>query len=139
MAWYPDLSPYEYLGGCPPMLNVGWLERGQDFTTGPAPSELVPRLRKMAERPANLCRGKHVCALCDRPADTHSTKRESLLRFLAWAEERDGNGELHVSAPTGVIYSAPVLLVHYVEVHRYRPPEEFIQAVMTSSSGVRGR
>jgi hypothetical protein len=32
MAWYPDLSPHEELGGA--LLMVGWLERGQPFSQG---------------------------------------------------------------------------------------------------------
>ena len=30
---------------------------------------------------------------------------------------------------SGVIYAAPTLIYHYVEVHEYKPPDEFIRAL----------
>lgn len=37
--------------------------------------------------------------------------------------------EIHVRSVSGVVYSAPSLVLHYLERHRYRPPEEFVRAV----------
>jgi hypothetical protein len=48
-----------------------------------------------------------------------------------------GNGEIRVPGLSGVVYVAPVLVAHYVEAHNYRPPDEFIQAVL-SADGMRG-
>jgi hypothetical protein len=42
-----------------------------------------------------------------------------------------GGNEIRVLAGEKV-FAAPVLIFHYVISHRYRPPEEFIQAVMRS-------
>jgi hypothetical protein len=129
MAWYLDLSPYEYFGDSPPMLNVGWLERGRDFDTGPVPPEFTVRLREMSQRPTNLCRGVHDCDLCDPLDDAPPV---DFKRFQEWLKEpRAGNGEIHVRSADGKVYSAPALIVHYVEAHHYRPPKEFVDAVMS--------
>jgi hypothetical protein len=45
-----------------------------------------------------------------------------------------GNGEIRVAGSDGVVYVAPVLVAHYVEVHSYRPPEGFIRAVVSTDS-----
>jgi len=41
-----------------------------------------------------------------------------------------GSAEIRVVGQDGTVYAAPDLIYHYVVVHDYRPPEEFIQAVM---------
>ena len=135
MAWYPDLSTYKYLGGknlgsSLPMLNVGWLEQGRAFNTGPVPPEFIIRLRRLAQQPANLCKGKHICDLCSMPDDARPVDDPSIDRFLEWIKGRSGNGEIHVRSAAGKVYSAPVLIVHYVEVHEFCPPKEFVDAVL---------
>jgi len=45
-----------------------------------------------------------------------------------WAEQRWGNGEIRV-ADAGIVYAAPVLVVHYIEEHDYLPPTQFLKAV----------
>jgi hypothetical protein len=112
------------------MLNVGWLERGRDFDTGPVPPEFTVRLREMTQRPTNLCLGVHDCDLCD-PLD--DVPPADFKRFQEWLkEEHAGNGEIHVRSGEGKVYSAPVLIAHYVEVHHYCPPKEFVDAVMSA-------
>ncbi len=39
-----------------------------------------------------------------------------------------GSGGVRVLRP--LVYVAPELIVHYIEAHGYRPPDEFIQAVL---------
>ncbi|MCX7805518.1 MAG: hypothetical protein N3A38_10060 [Planctomycetota bacterium] len=39
--------------------------------------------------------------------------------------------EIRVLGRDGKIYAAPTLIYHYVVAHKYRPPQEFIDAVMT--------
>jgi hypothetical protein len=41
-----------------------------------------------------------------------------------------GSAEIRVHAPSGAIYAAPDMIIHYVEKHGYRPPDHFVQAVM---------
>jgi hypothetical protein len=42
-----------------------------------------------------------------------------------------GSAEIRVFGRSGVIYAAPNLIFHYVKDHAYRPPREFIDAVVT--------
>ena len=41
-----------------------------------------------------------------------------------------GSAEIRVLGGGGKVYAAPNLIYHYVAKHKYRPPEEFIEAVM---------
>jgi len=45
-----------------------------------------------------------------------------------------GYAEIFVFGKRGKIYSAPNMLYHYVTIHHYKPPEEFIQALKQGPS-----
>ncbi len=47
-----------------------------------------------------------------------------------------GNGELWVPGAGSLVYVAPVLVAHYVEVHSYRPPQEFVDAILAFRDAV---
>jgi hypothetical protein len=134
MTWFADLSPYTYLSTDPQVLNVGWLDGSRGFSTGDVPREFVEELQVLARRPQKRCRGMHFCDLCTPPEDCYldPRDRESTLRFFEWAKDRQGNGELRVRGCDGKVYAAPVMIVHYVEAHRYLPPSEFIEAVLNA-------
>jgi hypothetical protein len=40
-----------------------------------------------------------------------------------------GSAEIRVFADSGAIYAAPDLIYHYMAVHRYKPPDQFITAL----------
>lgn len=40
-----------------------------------------------------------------------------------------GHTEIRIPTGTGTMFAAPSLLWHYVTNHRYRPPDEVIEAV----------
>jgi hypothetical protein len=46
-----------------------------------------------------------------------------------------GSAEIHAFSQGGKIFSAPNLVYHYVERHGYRPPDEFVQAVIDGAEG----
>lgn len=123
MSYYPDLSEYVY--GREPAsksrLNVGWLSAGHDFETGPAPNEFKVKLFALKLEPVALSwiyfNGDppwHQCEFC---GNGH------------WCWENKGVGEIRVTKD-GITYCAPVLVLHYVMAHNYRPPQEFIEAVL---------
>ena len=64
----------------------------------------------------------------DPPLVVSSTGR----RVITPPGDTMGNGEIRVAGSAGVVYVAPVLVAHYVEVHNYCPPEEFIVAVISA-------
>lgn len=113
MAYFKDLTPYTYSSGTfaeqTDAVNVGWLEQPWPFETGEVPRGFVDRLYALAQRPINLYRGSHTC----------------------WCGHATGNGDIRVVGADGVTYAAPVLVAHYVSAHRYKPPQAFIDAVMT--------
>jgi hypothetical protein len=120
--YYLDLTPYDYgYTNYKNALNIGWLERGYEFTHGdfPEKQELLRKL-KLKKR-ENLYRGYHNCEFCEpyRTENGHTYLIESCI----------GNGE-YIVKWKGKTYAAPMLIIHYIEVHNYKPPQEFINGVM---------
>jgi hypothetical protein len=120
--YFPDLTPYEYASAKkqPNVLNVGWLSSAHPFRSGVPDDRLIEALRYLVANPVNLFRGGHFCEFCP-PSPT------KLSPNIA------GNGEIQVTNASGVTYVAPVLILHYVAVHGYRPPQEFIDAVLAQA------
>jgi hypothetical protein len=127
--YFQDLSPYEYGGdrSAPDVVNVGWLSREHPYDSGAVPREFVEAVRKMVASPVNLYRGTHLCEFC--PEAPTTTTRGGLQMFDP-PPGTTGNGEIRVCGSDGVTYVAPVLVLHYLEAHQYRPPESFIRAVL---------
>ncbi|MER6536628.1 hypothetical protein ABT215_23035 [Streptomyces sp900105755] len=112
MAEYEDLSVYR--DGYSPfaMKNVGWLgaSRGVPIVGAPVADRLVDRLAQEARMPRSLTLGSHDCDFCSDE------------------DGRIGNGEIHVySADQAVVFSAPLLDLHYVTRHGYTPPPAFLK------------
>ncbi|MBS1802224.1 MAG: hypothetical protein JST28_02595 [Acidobacteria bacterium] len=125
MAYFKDLTRYEYsklpgkrLGE---QYNVGWLEEGASYPTGDVEPALVEKLLALCKWPVNRYRGWHGCHFC----------RENPVRI----EDSDGqfclgDGEIRVvGVDEKVAYAAPNLIYHYVVVHRYLPPVEFLNTL----------
>ena len=122
MTYYPDLSRYEYLlrgaigssGSYPklgmPWVNVGWLAKGRDYPRGQSDAVFQERLAHFCRpHPVWLfCAGIHTCEFCGK---AHGG-------WEIWVVGREK------------LYAAPVLIHHYVVAHGYRPPDEFIEAVL---------
>jgi hypothetical protein len=123
--YFRDLSPYEYsrTRPDPAVVNVGWLSRDQAYEAGDVPGRVLKVLRALAAKPVNLCRGFHICEFCPPPPRNGKGHAQP-------EPGTTGNGEVHVRGPDGLRYVAPSLIVHYIEVHRYRPPQSFIDAVV---------
>jgi tetratricopeptide (TPR) repeat protein len=67
-------------------------------------------------------RGRHACDLCT-PSTFASGERNGISLSL-------GSSEIRVFSPAGtIIYAAPTLIFHYVSIHHYQPPEDFLQAL----------
>ncbi|MDJ0756123.1 MAG: hypothetical protein QNJ45_21520 [Ardenticatenaceae bacterium] len=122
---YPDLSPYpseidEVLGLQP--LAVGWLHRRKSFAKKKSDPRFVARLSQFC-RPDNHAfpfRPPLRCALENHAVDPLQIDGE---HFAV------GGGEIRVIGHEE-IFAAPDLILHYVVVHQYQPPPEFVSAVM---------
>jgi len=129
---------------------VGWLDDEHSFPTGNMPTHLIEKLRRLVKNPTELYRGYHICELCKMPDDVKRAYDEKVAFFNSshllenrnkplklfmvnnlyddWRESRQGNGEIRIH-DTNITYAAPVLIVHYVEEHKYMPPAEFLRAL----------
>ncbi|MGW1062218.1 DUF7919 family protein [Micromonospora rubida] len=133
--YYADLSAYEYdslAGSCSMVLNVGWLDISEPFTSGTVPVEFLQRLSLLVKSPINLTRGSHPCTFC--LAELRSNSRDEMDGKLVIQTLRSlgglGNGEIVVVDENDVCHVAPMLISHYVERHGYQPPSEFVDAVL---------
>jgi hypothetical protein len=135
MTYFADLTPYTFGpdDGWTGDLNIGWLAANRPYAHGSPPEGFLTALITCAARPVRLYRGIHTCELCGATD----------LQFdLEGREVHVGNGELRVRDANGQAYTAPTLVVHYVEAHGYLPPPAFIDAVMRWSKDnlvVKGR
>jgi hypothetical protein len=114
---------------------VGWLDGIHPFSKGPVDRHLVEKMKLLATNPVELYRGRHTCEVCIEPTDVVKTFLHDTVKIIdpscsrkQWAAQRWSNGEMRV-AGEGVIFAAPVLIVHYIEQHGYMPPFQFLKAV----------
>lgn len=121
--YIPDLSPYQFLKQ-PRCVAVGWLDGAHPFEQGEVSQAFVERLWAFCKRRVNGLLGKHGCDFCP-PSKIHhpDTFGEDWMHL--------GTAEIRVFGNDTIVYAAPNLIYHYVVKHQYRPPEEFIQAVLT--------
>lgn len=129
--YYPDLSPYSYLKDdqyipeempCP--LNVGWLDIKHPFEVGEPSEKLLDALFAKRAYPVNKMRGYHQCQFCKSKAFGLETARKGKTLVL-------GSAEIRVKGKGGTVYAAPDLIYHYVAEHHYKPPQEFIDALLS--------
>jgi hypothetical protein len=155
MAYFPDLSPYEYGLGPDPTgfrswehrdaVHVGWLDGTHDYSKGAVAPHLLEKLKRLAKHPVELYRGFHVCELCPHELQIQQPReicsngeiRISLRTLIDSATLKHPENLLPASTEieSGLIsyrkitYAAPILITHYIEAHGYLPPADFLQAL----------
>ncbi|MEU7928306.1 hypothetical protein [Micromonospora sp. NPDC049107] len=130
MTYIPDLAPYDYYPGAPDAIAVGWLDSSMPFTEGACPRDVRDRLARLGAEPVRLMRGYHYCQFCPGAAEPLRLIRAD-IRLPEAPDVARGNGEIWLTAVDGTNFAAPALIGHYVEEHRYLPPDAFIEAVRT--------
>ena len=133
VMYFPDLSNYAQLmrEPLPDVLNVGWLDQSMPFSTGTVQPSFLDRLENWIRvGRVNPMRGIYQCNICRvsqwplLPLEENpSVNIEGKRLFL-------GNWEIWIPGRHGRIFASPALIIHYVRVHGYRPPEEFVAAVI---------
>ena len=116
MTFFDDLTPYTYLhpeDEQPGTVNIGWLDRWHSFPTGETSEAFRGKLQQLCLRRVKQTRGFYSCDFCKGRDKPH------------------GSAEIRVRGE-GRVYAAPELVYHYVVIHNYLPPEEFIAAVLNS-------
>jgi hypothetical protein len=121
MSYFEDLSQYTYVATAGPAINVGWLDAKHDFPTEQPSAPVLDALWRYCLILVVPTRGLHRCDLCSLPSSTFVRHGTRLLL---------GPGEIRVLGANGDLFAAPNLIYHYVSDHHYRPPHEFLQAVV---------
>ena len=105
-------------------LTVGWLAHGHTFHTGAVPREFFDKLCLLLVSPF-------------QPIATAGHARCDLCQFSGGPGVlQNGDAVVHMGASNlfvpgaGIVYVAPSLIAHYIDAHSYRPPDEFVEAVL---------
>ena len=111
--YFPDLSNENYFVKGSMIKSVGWLSKEQDYTRGATPVEVVKKLQDLINNglfQPIVFRGLHHCDLC----------------------QFDGEpGYKNLFIPGNeCIYVSPEMILHYITTHWYKPPDEFIGALL---------
>lgn len=124
MSYFKDLTKYSYLH-YENSKNIGWLDKDYSYSKGKVCKEFMDNLWEYLHLNLNQSRGYHSCNLC-------SVLGEGA--FIATNKDKSvklGFAEIRVLSENGTcVYAAPNLIYHYILNHEYKPPEEFIQAVL---------
>jgi len=122
MAYFEELSDYTYAREFvrPGTKAVGWLARGHGFPTATPDESLLDLLWSYCSICVARSRGGHFCEFC--PPRICQVERHGERLML-------GTAEIRVFSREGRIYASPTLIYHYVAVHHYKPPDEFLQAL----------
>ncbi|MDC6176244.1 hypothetical protein [Ralstonia solanacearum] len=130
---YVDLTPYSRqitpytLSG---VVNVGWLDVRSEFESGEVPAAFVERLKLIAggvgvfKALVEPIRELPVCEICGE-VELHDVSGMLIP-----------NAEIWVPA-AGKIYASPITILHFIEVHGYRPPAEYVDTVLSVDLAVR--
>jgi hypothetical protein len=124
MAHYTDFSEYCYGRGAyhvPGTVNIGWLGASADFVQMEPDEGLFDLVWDYCKISVAQFRGLHDCEYC-YPRRSNIGQRHGEMRQL-------GSAEIRVFAESGAVYAAPDLIYHYMVVHRYKPPDQFISAL----------
>ena len=124
MAYFKDLSEYIYGDlsyARPGTKTIGWLGIGHDFPTKPPSDEILNLLWDFCSTSVALARGAHECEFCPSGSAYFAERKGQQLLL--------GVAEIRVFSKQGIIYAAPTLIYHYVQVHHYQPPDEFLEAL----------
>lgn len=138
--YFEDLTPYRHLPH-EKAVYVGWLDVSRSYNRGPVPEGFLDKLKVISKRKVELTCGHHVCEFCedsklvDVPVAEYRLKGEAYHASGAamgrlYETGAVGNGEIRVLGKDGVVYAGPAMLHHYIAMHQYLPPQEFIDAVM---------
>ncbi|EKQ51577.1 MULTISPECIES: ankyrin repeat domain-containing protein [unclassified Clostridium] len=124
MSYFEDLTNYSYFF-YENSKNVGWLDKTYTYAKGRVSKEFIDNLWEYMQGNLEKTRGYHNCNLCsvfNKEVFTTTHKGNSV---------KLGSGEIRVLSENGKIsYSAPNLIYHYIVNHEYKPPDEFVQAVL---------
>jgi hypothetical protein len=106
--------------------NVGWLDGAHPFLQGVVSAEVIASLEQLVIhtwKPPFMASGWHGCNICPRKPPEGPIMRDIGGQSIML-------GAMQIYVPDGdIMYSAPNLILHYIEDHGHGPPEVFLQAM----------
>jgi len=140
--YFPDLAIYPNVLGTANLRAIGWLDTEHEFVRGDMPASAMNTLREilLSNRDVNRMRGYHICGFCARDLfgdkylpTSQADFRNYVSKATIYLEHQGkkillGMSEIWIPSSSGIIYASPSLIYHYMEVHRYLPPQEFLDA-----------
>jgi hypothetical protein len=118
MSFFPDMGCKSMVASGDHVRAVGWLDPDHPYTKGEVPTDFLSRLKEFTARSGQSAEalyfgafwGFHTCEFCNQ-----------------------AHGINNFGVPSDdLLFVAPEMVVHYIEKHGYRPPSEFIAAVLRS-------
>ena len=125
MAVYKDFSEYELNNiKLRNVINIGWLGDAGSFPQGNVSDEFLMNLWEY-----------YKCPVFSTRKIYQNVSLNGYWKFFTAVfsgREIDlGSSEIRVlDKEREVIYASPDLIIHYIVNHNYRPPQEYIKAVM---------
>lgn len=118
MSYFPDLGRKSLVARGEHIRAVGWLHPDHLYARGSVPAEFIARLKEFVGRPSlsgnDFCfpgiGGVHTCEFCGKA---------------------HGGGNFGVPCDD-ILFVFPSMIIHYIEAHEYKPPDEFVAATMRS-------
>jgi len=106
-------------------VRVGWLDG--PFPQGKISQELLNRLAYIGKNyRVQCCKGHHICEICFPDSreyyEPENKQVQKQLDFYHW-----GNGELWIKGKDNIVWQAPTMIVHYIHMHHYLPPKQFLE------------
>ena len=126
MAYIKDLACCKLFPDRPidNLAAVGWLSKDHPMTTGPVSIDFFEKLCTLlmhAWQPF-ISAGTHECDLCQFSGTANARYKDYSIKSAA-------TQNLFIPF-SGKIYIAPESIAHYINAHYYKPPQEFIAAVI---------
>jgi hypothetical protein len=94
-----------------PLRAIGWLESGHPYNRGPTPIALVDNAERVFQQ--YHFRGLHDCTICESGVPAARLAR-SHINLLIPSKR--------------TVFACPAAIVHYLSVHSYLPPSDFVSA-----------
>lgn len=114
-----QIAPFSFNG----VRNIGWLDLTKSFVTNSSLSEVIVKLTLAVSSGGVFqplvepIRESPSCAICGE------------LNLKDLSGRSVPKSELWIPADE-LIFACPIEILHYIEFHKYRPPESFISAVL---------
>jgi hypothetical protein len=118
MSFFDDMGHRSMVASGDHVRAIGWLHPDHAYTKGEVSAEFLNRLKELIARPSLHgdefhfpgFGGIHTCEFCG---------------------QAHGGGNFAVPSDN-LLFIFPDMVVHYVETHGYKPPAEFVAAVLHS-------